>query len=151
MIPNTLFSSFYLVTIDGDYAKSLFDFNLNIESVKVVSRKFENDFVAQSRANEILSELKTELSTYDETTAYNDLFTPKAPEMVWAALNRRKNVEPFDDMGDMVISKSTLTLFHGSVSVKVLADPDEADELVKNYAAMSKVPQLKESHSQRMH
>lgn len=149
MIPNQLFPAFYLVTMDGDFARSLFDPNLNIESVKVVSKRMENDFVAQARADEIIRDLKSELGAYDDAVKYNDLFTPKSPEMVWAVLNRRKDVEPFDELGDMVLYKSTLTLDHGTVSIKVLADPDAADELVMTYSKMKAVPQL--PTSQRIH
>lgn len=153
MIPNSLFSSFYVVTIEGEYARSLFAPNHNIESVKVVSTKLENDFVAQAKANDVIEHLKKDLTSFDEEVKYNDLFTPKAPEMVWASLNRRKNAEPFDDLGDLVIFKSTLNLDNGLVSVKVLADPDEADALVSNYSKMQNVPQMPNvaSHSRSFH
>ncbi len=149
MIPNQLFPSFYLVTIEGEYAKSLFEINLNIESVKIVSEKMENDFVAQARAGEIIDTLKAEIIQLEETVKYNDLFTPTAPEMVWSVLNRRKEKEPFDDLGDMVLYKSTLKMDHGEVSVKVLADPDAADKLVSDYSKMRAAAHL--PTSQRIH
>ena len=151
MIDNDLFSCFYVITLEGDYVKTIFaNDDYHIKSIKCVSKKLDNDFIAYSYLDKIKEKILPNLDNAEYSVLYNDLFTPKDLNIVWTSLNKNKD-NIFDDMGDSVFYKSSIKNDSINLQMKIIVDPAFVENKLKQILTCNRPKYLPENNARSFH